>query len=88
VHYAVEWASQLLRRGENIFKRGPVSQLSLDVFHTHRKQVPMAMAKVVKNNGLVPTFRQQTSYGTTYVPRATCYQNLHKKAVPSLLTLV
>jgi hypothetical protein len=48
----------------------------------------MAMAKVVKNNGLVPTFRQQTSYGTTYVPRATCYQNLHKKAVPSLLTLV
>ena len=47
-----------------------------------------AMAQVVKNDGLVPILRQQTSDSTTYIPRTTCYQDLHNKAFPSQLTLV
>jgi hypothetical protein len=37
------------------------------------------MAKVVKNYGLMPIFHQQASDSTTYIPRTTCYQYLHKK---------
>jgi hypothetical protein len=56
-----------------MLKCGPVCQLSLDELHAPRQQVPVAMAKVVKNNGLMPIFRQQASDSTTYIPRTTCY---------------
>jgi hypothetical protein len=88
VENAVEGLSLLLRRGENMLKRRPVCQLSLDEFHARRQQVAAAMAKVVKNNGLMAIFRQQASDSTTYIPRTTCYQDLHKKAIPSRKTMV
>ena len=47
-----------------------------------KQQVAPAMAQVVKNDCLMPIFRQQPGDGTTYIPRAAYNQYLHKKAVP------
>jgi hypothetical protein len=79
VKNAVEGLSLLLGGDENAVKRRPVCQLSLDELHARRQQVTVAMAEVVKNDGLMPIFRQQASDSTTYIPRTTCYQDLHKK---------
>lgn len=83
VENAVERLPLLFRREKNTLKRGPVCQFSLDEFRAHRQQIPVAMAEVVKNDGLVPILGQQTSDSTTYIPRTACYQDLHNKAVPS-----
>ncbi len=88
VENAVKGPSLLLSRGKNVLKRRPVCQLSLNELHAHRQQVAVAMAKVVKNDGLMPIRNQQASNSTTYIPRTACYQNLHMEAVPFRETLV
>jgi hypothetical protein len=79
VENAVKGFSLVFGRGEDIFKPGPVCQLTLDEFHSSREKVAPAMAQVVKNDDLGPIFGQQSRDCTTDVPRTSCYQYLHKK---------
>jgi hypothetical protein len=83
VEDAVKGFSLRFGGGEDIFKLGPVCQISLDKLDAGGQKVAPSMAQVIKNNGLDPIFSQQTRDSTTYVPRTACNQNFHEKTRPS-----
>jgi hypothetical protein len=83
VQDAVEGASLGLGGGENLFKGGPVCQLTLNEINAGGQKVAPAMAQIVKNHGLVPIFNQQASDITTYVPRTASYEDFHEITRPS-----
>ncbi len=70
VENAVERVSQVAGLDEKVFKSEPVRHFTLDKVDAGWKQVTPAVAKVVKNQGLMSFFGKQASDGTADVSRA------------------
>jgi hypothetical protein len=83
VEYSVEGLACCFGSDEKVFKRGPVSNLSLDKIHPRRQQIPPAVTQIVERHRLMSCFDKQFRHCTTYVPRPARDQYLHKKSVLS-----
>jgi hypothetical protein len=78
---AIERLAAFCGVSEKGFDGIPVCQFPFDKLHTGRQKIPPAMAQIIKYNGFMPRFGEQAGYGTTYIPRPSCDQYLHKKTV-------
>jgi hypothetical protein len=76
---AVEGFSLVFGSYEKVFKRRPISQLPCYKLNSGGQQVAPSVAQIVVNNCGVSVCSKEAPHCTTYVPRASCYQNLHKK---------
>jgi hypothetical protein len=78
VEYAVEGLAMCFSRDEKVFKRGPVSQLTLNKFHRRREKIASSVTQIIERHCPMSCFDKQFRNGNTNVPSAAGYQYLHK----------
>jgi hypothetical protein len=83
VEHAVEGVTLIAGSDEKVFKRFPIRELPLHEFHSRWKQVAASVAQIIEHNRGMPFRDKEPGDGTTYVPRTSGNQYLHKKAVLS-----